>query len=75
MKKLTFMNVKEEDILTREEMRNVMAGSGGCTCQVTVDCPPNADYGMVSCIGSTCSTGVNYVECDGVHDYCFDGSS
>jgi hypothetical protein len=30
MKKLNFMNVKEEDILTREEMRNVMAGSGGC---------------------------------------------
>jgi hypothetical protein len=30
MKKLTFMNIKEEDILDREELRNVMAGSGGC---------------------------------------------
>jgi hypothetical protein len=30
-KKLTFMNIKSQE-LTREEMRNVMAGCGGCGC-------------------------------------------
>lgn len=29
-KKLKFMNVKEEEILTREEMKHIMAGCGGC---------------------------------------------
>jgi hypothetical protein len=39
MKKLTFMNIKEEDILDREEMRNIMAGSGGSGgCNTTSDC-------------------------------------
>jgi hypothetical protein len=32
-KKLTFMNIKEQK-LTREEMRNVMAGSGGGNCHI-----------------------------------------
>jgi hypothetical protein len=37
MKKLNFMNVKEEDILTRGEMRSVMAGSGGSSCYQACD--------------------------------------
>jgi len=33
------MNVKEADLLSRDEMRNIMAGSGGSgSCGCTVDC-------------------------------------
>lgn len=35
LKKLSFMNIKREDILSRSEMRSVLAGSGGsggCSC-------------------------------------------
>lgn len=28
MKELKFMNVKEEDLLSRDDMKNIMAGSG-----------------------------------------------
>jgi hypothetical protein len=30
MKTLDFMNIKKEDILDHDELRNVMAGCGGC---------------------------------------------
>jgi len=51
-KKLTFMNVKEADLLSRHEMRNVMAGSGAnfpgykC-CNSAGDCTActNTQYG------------------------------
>lgn len=40
LKKLGFMNIKKEDILCRDEMKTVLAGSGGagyCYCE-TDDC-------------------------------------
>jgi hypothetical protein len=50
MKKLTFMNIKEEDILDREELRNIIAGCGGC------------GTGCYTCDGGECVqyTGSNY---------------
>jgi hypothetical protein len=50
MKKLTFMNIKEENILDREEMRNIMAGCGG------------SGGGCYTCDGGECKpyTGSNY---------------
>ncbi|HYW34349.1 MAG TPA: hypothetical protein VE868_02975 [Balneolaceae bacterium] len=70
-KELNFMNVKEADLLSRDEMRNVMAGSGGY-CNVTVECPAGAPVGYVSCYGTNkCKKYFDYVKCDGVPDYCF----
>lgn len=37
MKKLKEMNVKKEDILNRDEMMAIMAGSGSGTCSCTSD--------------------------------------
>jgi len=39
LKKLGFMNIKREDILSRSEMRSVLAGSGGNGGTNCVICP------------------------------------
>lgn len=54
-KKLKFMNVKEEEILTREEMKHIMAGSSGsdCNCGTGSEC---GDW-------PGCSKAVEYFNC------------
>lgn len=90
-KKLNFMNVKEEEILTREEMRNIIAGCGcdncsdGVTCTATAKCYSwtGTVTGTVSCTSSNengCSSGTESVtctDCSGVShtDYCSGGCS
>ena len=74
MKKLTFDDL--ENTLDREEMRNIMAGSGGSgSCQVCADCPYNNDVSMVCCAGvsscSKCEDAGGCVVCDGNYTYCF----
>jgi hypothetical protein len=44
------MNIKEEDILDREELRNVMAGCGGSLC------PPK----LGNCYTCKCYSGSGY---------------
>lgn len=45
-KKLGFMNVHSEEVLSRNEMKSIMAGSGDCTpgndCTNCVICPNNS---------------------------------
>ncbi|HYX09037.1 MAG TPA: hypothetical protein VE912_20055, partial [Bacteroidales bacterium] len=64
-KELSFMNVKEADLLSRDEMRNIMAGSGNI-CNVCTNCGPSYNVGEVCCYGVTsCDTlGSSAVVCD-----------
>jgi hypothetical protein len=57
MKTLTFMNIKEGDILDREELRNVMAGSGGSgdMC-VAYCCDSNNDCNFLGQCGACSGT-------------------
>ena len=43
----------------------VLAAAGNCT--VSMSCPQG---GTVSCSGTTCKTGLDYVECDNRRKYC-----
>ena len=56
-----------EGKLSRKEMKEIMAGSGGYgSCTVTVNC----SNGSVSCTGSTCTHGNGWVSCDGTKTSC-----
>jgi len=63
MKKLTFDDL--ENTLDREEMRNIIAGSGNI-CNVCTNCGPSYNVGEVCCYGVTsCDTlGSSAVVCD-----------
>lgn len=69
MKTLNVIDVKEEDVLNRNEMKAIMAGSGsgpdctcthssnGTTCQVTVDSSSSFGTRITSdCVGSSGSS-------------------
>jgi hypothetical protein len=60
MKKLTFMNIKTQP-LTREEMRNVMAGSGGSGC--SCNCGTN-EFACCKGGGCTCEPATKQGVCD-----------
>jgi hypothetical protein len=58
MKKLNFINIKEDDILDREELRNVMAGCGGSGSDCILYCgsyelscpaPCSVSYDVLNC--------------------------
>jgi len=60
-KELNFMNVKEADLLSRDEMRSVMAGCGGDCGQ---SCASSADCGLcctcqISGVTGTCVSNGN----------------
>jgi hypothetical protein len=62
MKKLTFMNIKKEDILDREEMRNVMAGCGGSSGECDLYC---GNGHILSCGVEPCRIANDTLYCNG----------
>ncbi|MDR8393841.1 hypothetical protein NC796_21995 [Aliifodinibius sp. S!AR15-10] len=70
-KKLKFMNIGGQ-VLTRSDMKNIMAGSGGggsAECQACLPCfvgPGSSEIDQyICCMGyETCETGTSFVQCD-----------
>lgn len=60
LKKLGFMNIIKEDILSRNEMKNIMAGSGGTGCS---NCSCN--YNGCNVVFTQCDLGWYLVTCAG----------
>ncbi len=78
--KLPMQALSINDLLSREQMKKVMGGSGigsgggNGTCTVSSNCPDvnGQQINPVSCTSDSgnCSRGTQWVECDGTYKFC-----
>lgn len=66
--KLKDLELSEQEILSRSQLKNVLGGSGGsagCVCNTGKTCPPETSSCAVGVID-----GVETISCDGVRSPC-----